>query len=81
MRWADFPKITTNKGLIEYFSWNDDKKSRAYNHGQYCHYTRLSALNAILQSKTIRLSCVTGFNDEVDKQQFGSFEEQIETVP
>lgn len=77
MKWADFPKLVTNKELVEYFSWNDEEKSRAYNHGQYCHYTRLSALDSILQSKTIRLSSVTGFNDEVDKQQFGNFEEQI----
>lgn len=77
MKWADFPKITTNTELIEYFSWNDDKYSRAKNHEQYCHYTRLSALDSILQSKTIRLGCVTEFNDVVDKQQFGSIEEQI----
>lgn len=75
MKWSNFPRLTTGNQLNEYFFGNDIP--RAYSHGQYCHYTRLESLNSILKNKSIHLGCVLGFNDEIDKRQFGNIDEQV----
>ena len=69
-KWNEFSNLKTCNDLTEYF------KEIASNHGEYCHYTKVSTIERILESHSLRLACVDGFNDECDKQQFGNEQEQ-----
>ena len=68
--WNDFPELRTLDDLMAYFD------NRAYTHGKYCHYTKISTIDKILKGSSFHLSCVSGFNDECDKRQFGDVQEQ-----
>ena len=70
MEWNDFSGLKDNNALEQYFG-----KDRSFTHGKYCHYTSLVAINGILGGK-IWVSCVSRFNDECDKEQFGDSNEQ-----
>ena len=67
--WASFSKAKDCDDLNNYF------EERVYKHGKYCHYTKLSNIENILNKK-IYISCVNGFNDDCDKKQFGNGETQ-----
>lgn len=63
--WGQFGRISTNAELETYLA------GREYGHGDYCHYTRLSIINSILEKKRFWMGCVSGFNDNLDSDQFG----------
>ncbi len=60
----DFNILENSDDLVEYL------KGREYGHTDYCHYSSLSTIDAILGNSTFRLSNVNGFNDTVDSDQF-----------
>ena len=62
--------MKTADELMKYFD------VRTGGHKEFFHYTSLKAINAILGSKTIRISSADRFNDKKDKMQFGSLSEQ-----
>lgn len=63
--WNQFGCIRTNTELESYLA------GREYGHGDYCHYTRLSIIDSILENKRFWMRCVSGFNDNLDSEQFG----------
>lgn len=63
-KWRDFGKIEKGKALVDYLN------GREWNHGSYCHYTKLDSINIILGSRTFRISNITRFNDIKDQEQF-----------
>lgn len=62
LRWNDFGNIKTIEGLEEYFC------NRDITHTYYFHYTSLTAVNKILESNRLRLSCVNKFNDLKERE-------------
>ncbi len=64
-QWNAFDDLTTAEQLAAYLD------GQVYRHGSYCHYTRLEFIESILAHNTFQLSCVAGFNDKIDAQQFG----------
>lgn len=62
--WNDFPKLQDKNDLIDFFN------SSAFLHGKYCHYTKVDIIEKILAGAFLCF-CVSGFNDQCDKQQFG----------
>ena len=69
-KWSYFPKLQTANEIKLYFD------VRTQGHKEFFHYTSLKAINAILSSKTIRISSTNRFNDEKDRNQFGNIGEQ-----
>lgn len=69
IQWNKFNELETGEELDNYLS------GREYRHGDYCHYTRLSIVDSILDKKQLWLGCVSGFNDNLDTQQFGDEQE------
>lgn len=69
-KWSYFPKLQTANEIKFYFD------VRTQGHKEFFHYTSLKAINAILSSKTIRISSTNRFNDEKDRNQFGNIGEQ-----
>lgn len=70
--WNDFGKLKNADDLKEYMY------GREYGHTNYYHYTSLKNINSILKDKRMWISCVNGFNDEIDKRQFGNEDRQKE---
>lgn len=70
--WNEFGKLKNNDDLREYMY------NREFEHTNYYHYTSLENINSILKNKHFWLSCVAGFNDEIDKKQFGDENAQKE---
>ncbi len=68
--WINFPHLQTADELNKYF----DIRTRG--HKEFFHYTSLRAIDAILGSKTIRISSSDRFNDKKDREQFGTLLEQ-----
>ena len=66
----EFPDLRTCEDLTDYF------EDRALTHKEYCHYTKVATIERILESRSLRLSCVEDFNDKCDKKQFGNEQEQ-----
>lgn len=62
--WQNFSKLHTYYELSEYL------QQRPFTHSEYCHYTKLGAIDGILKSNSFWLTCSTGFNDIQDKRQF-----------
>lgn len=60
-----FSNLSKCDDLIDYFN------AQACTNTQYCHYTKISTIEKILDKSSFRLSCVSDFNDECDKRQFG----------
>lgn len=69
-KWNEFPDLRTCEDLTDYF------EDRALTHKEYCHYTKVATIERILESRSLRLSCVEDFNDKCDKKQFGNEQEQ-----
>lgn len=70
MKWNCFSNIYCVKDLSHYFI------GKEFSHSKYCHYTSLQIIEEILKKKRLFLSCVRGFNDACDKEQFGEKREQ-----
>ena len=62
--WHDFDNLETADQLTDYLD------GREFTHGSYCHYTRLGIIDSILSNNTFQMSCVAGFNDKIDAEQF-----------
>lgn len=71
-KWNEFGKLTKYAELDEYLD------GREYSHTNYFHYTKLSNIESILSNNYFLLSCVDGFNDRIDKEQFGDEKKQKE---
>lgn len=64
--WNQFGNLQSCQDLEEYLA------GREYQHSKYFHYTDLNAVDGILKNKGFWLSNVSGFNDTVDTEQFGT---------
>lgn len=71
-RWNEFGKLIKYNELAEYLD------GREYLHTKYFHYTKLYIIESILKNNCFWLSCVDGFNDDIDKKQFGEAKQQKE---
>lgn len=63
--WNKFGSVKSCKCLEIYLG------GREYEHGQYCHYTSVKVVDSILKNREFWISCVAGFNDTCDSEQFG----------
>ena len=63
--WHSFGKQKSYEDMVEYF------RNREYEHSNYYHYTNLKVIDSILEKEEFWVSCVNGFNDKKDKEQFG----------
>lgn len=63
--WNKFGAVKNCKCLEIYLG------GREYEHGQYCHYTSVKVADSILKNREFWISCVAGFNDTCDSEQFG----------
>lgn len=62
--WNKFGAVKNCKCLEIYLG------GREYEHGQYCHYTSVKVADSILKNREFWISCVAGFNDTCDSEQF-----------
>ena len=67
--WRDFSVLKTAEDIGCYLA------ERTEGHEYFYHYTKLVALDKILEG-AIRISCVDRFNDKKDKEQFGDETQQ-----
>ena len=63
--WNKFGAVKNCKCLEIYLG------GREYEHGEYCHYTSAEIVNSIFEKQGFWISCVAGFNDTCDSEQFG----------
>jgi len=68
--WNSFSELATAQELYDYM------QDRPFGHKYFYHYTKVSIINLILKNREIWLSCVSGFNDKADGEQFGEEETQ-----
>ncbi|MCQ2495741.1 MAG: DUF2971 domain-containing protein [Lachnospiraceae bacterium] len=68
--WRSFPAKNSAKSLDSYL------EGREFSHDRYCHYTSLEALEKIIESHSLLIFCVDGFNDVKDSAQYGDNEKQ-----
>lgn len=84
-KWNEFNKVHNNNDLEGYLY------NREFEHSNYYHYTTAKAVDSILSGNSFWVSNVSGFNDTIDKKQFGNEEkfcffyalaqEQVRTCP
>lgn len=71
-KWNEFGKLRNYSEIAEYLD------GREYSHTKYFHYTKLDSIENILKNNSFWLSCIDGFNDLIDKKQFGDESQQKE---
>lgn len=67
-KWNEFNKVHNNNDLEGYLY------NREFEHSNYYHYTTAKAVDSILSGNSFWVSNVSGFNDTIDKKQFGNEE-------
>ena len=63
-KWNEFGKLKTSAELSDFF------EQRLFEHTEYCHYTKIMALESILEKRVFWLNNVSRFNDKKELEQF-----------